>query len=124
PGSTHPRSRLWQEPRRLGALPAEPGREQADRRSAKSRIRLGSVQVPPWGNDEVLAWLEEEERSNTWSALEKAALGLVKGLKRAGAGAHKDALGSLLPALDVFGDRNLHLAVTNSANLFSISVTH
>jgi SIR2-like domain len=108
-------------------LAAEVRATDARSRVARSLRKLAdqfrSIFVPPWGSDEILAWLEEEERLGTWSPAEKSALDLLKGLKRVTSGADKDALASLLSALDAFGDRELPPpAVTYSARPVSKSV--
>jgi tetratricopeptide (TPR) repeat protein len=75
-------------------------------RKLADQYRLGSITVSPWGSDEVITWLEEEEQQGTWSSVEKAALDLLRGLKRVSLGARKEALEPLLSALQVFGDRH------------------
>ena len=69
------------------------------------QLRSGLGASAAWGNEEVLAWLEKQEREATWSQIEKAALDLLKGLKRVAFGMHREALEFLLSALEVFGDR-------------------
>src|SRR5262249_50828943 len=49
----------------------------------KLRARLEDAPwgVEAWGSDEVLTWLEQEERQGRWTPVQQGALGLLRGLR-------------------------------------------
>src|SRR5262249_34678795 len=74
----------------------------------------------PWGNNELLAWLQNEARQEHWSPLEQAALDMLIGLKDARDQRYTEALTRLQAALKYFDARSLPRPLLVGSALFVI----
>ncbi|MGR9087032.1 MAG: tetratricopeptide repeat protein [Gammaproteobacteria bacterium] len=76
-------------------------------RKLVEELQWSSWWVDAWGNDEILAWLEDENRRGRWSDLETASLDLLRGLKFVEEKKFDQARDSLLSSINAFSDRNV-----------------
>ena len=73
-------------------------------RSFANRFKPYYYLSDPWGSDELLGWLVEEESHAQWSEAEKASLSVLRGLKYSRDGQHEKALECLSKGVKVFSE--------------------